>query len=160
MSVSPLLFWVQQVLEPSWSAKNFTEPFSSLWKIPVVYPWSPPDLLRSSLVSVSQSIFFLWAFPSLPPHAEHEKVICSLCRIEIQTFVQLGQAWHCKSWQSVPSFIQDMCLLTLSFISFSMQMSKHVSPHQNTHAANRFPKHQVLCGVKCHLKVTFPSHWL
>lgn len=118
VSVSPVLFWVQQFLEVSWPAKNLTQliqqPLENPCGLSMATPRSSqkfPDLC----VSV---YFFLWTIPRLPPHAESQRVICSLCRTEIQTFVQLGQAWHCKSCQSVPSFIQDICLLASCFTSF------------------------------------------
>lgn len=159
VSVSPVLFWVQQFLEVSWPAKNLTQliqqPLENPCGLSMATPGSSqkfPDLC----VSV---YFFLWTIPPLLPHAEYQRVICSLCRTEIQTFVQLGQAWHCKRWQSVPSFIQDICLLTPCFTSFPCRCPG-VFHLIKTNIQQRFPKQQILCGVKYHLEVTFPFHWL
>lgn len=121
-------FWRFPQLQQNWHS-----PFCSLWK-----PCGPSHIFSEVLWSlfVLQSIFPCGA-PHLPtPHSTSE-VICSLSGTEIRTFVQQGHAWHCKSWQSVPIFSQDLCLLTSCSTSFPTQMSRFILPNQNAHAAKR-----------------------
>lgn len=101
----------------------------SLWSV-----YGHPQVFSEVPSSLCLNLFFPVGHPTLPPLAEHQKLFVlsaeqrpkPLFSKEKPDIVKAGNLFR---------FIQDICLLTSWFTSFSMQISGYISPHQNTHAA-------------------------
>lgn len=143
------------------SCNKFDTVLSAALGKSLLYSYGHSQIFSAVLWSLCFSLFSPTVYPIFPPHTEHQKLFVPSAGQRYKLLFSKDNPDTAKTVNLSPVFSQDLCLLTSCSTSFSMQMSGFMPPNQNAHAAKRdFQSHQILCGVKCHLEVLFPSHWL